>query len=137
MNNDAFKQNIQQYLEVRAMTDELFREKYQATNRNIDDICNYIFNTVYESNRIGFEDDEIYDMAVHCIDEPDLIIKQSPSCRVLHNRRQEYIPTQQEIALQKQIALNRIQNEEYARLKKLKTKNNNTAQSETQPSLFD
>lgn len=40
---EQFKEIIKNYLDNRAKEDELFRVKYEATARSIDDIVNYIF----------------------------------------------------------------------------------------------
>ena len=69
---DHFKELIKNYLDNRAKEDELFRAKYETTTRTIDDVVNYIFHAVQQSGCCGFSDMEVYAMAVHAIDEPDL-----------------------------------------------------------------
>lgn len=46
---EQFKEIIKNYLDNRAKEDELFRVKYEATARSIDDIVNYIFSEVQKS----------------------------------------------------------------------------------------
>ena len=113
-----FKTAIQNYLEKRAQTDELFRAKYETTTRTIDDVVTYIYNKVYSSGCFGFSDDEIYSMAVHVIDEPELEIGKPMDCHVVVNYHIEL--TEEEKAEQRALALKRFQDEE---LRKLQTRN--------------
>lgn len=82
---DHFKEVIQNYLDNRAKEDELFRAKYETTTRTIDDVVNYIFHAVQQSGCCGFSDMEVYAMAVHAIDEPDLEISKPMDCNVVVN----------------------------------------------------
>ena len=77
---DHFKELIKNYLDNRAKEDELFRAKYETTTHTIDDVVNYIFHAVQQSGCCGFSDDEVYSMAVHAIDEPDLKIGKPMNC---------------------------------------------------------
>ncbi len=68
-----FKNTIQNYLEQRAQTDALFEWTYTTKEyKNIDDCCTYILNEVQKSGCNGFADDEIFGMAVHYYDYPNL-----------------------------------------------------------------
>lgn len=80
---EHFKQVIKSYLDKRAESDELFRAKYETTTRTIEDIATYILNEVKASGCCGFTDDEIFSMAVHVIDEPDIEIGKSMTCGVV------------------------------------------------------
>ena len=71
---EQFKEIIKSYLDQRAKEDELFRAKYEKTSRTIDDVVTFILNEVKNSGCCGFDDSEIYSMAVHAIDEPGLEI---------------------------------------------------------------
>lgn len=62
---ELFKVAIQNYLEYRAMTDDLFAPRYTNPAKNIDDCITYILNEVQKSGMNGFDDDEIYSMAMH------------------------------------------------------------------------
>lgn len=136
--SERFKETIKAYLDKRAETDELFRAKYETTTRTIDDIVTYILNQVKASGCCGFSDDEIYSMAVHVIDEPDIEIGKPFDCNVVVNHHVEL--TEEEKAEQKALALKRFQEDEYRRLqtansKPKAVKPQPTKQSE--PSLFD
>ena len=133
---EQFKQTIKAYLDKRAIEDVLFAKKYIESPRTIDDVVTYILNQVKASGCCGFSDEEIYGMAVHCIDEPDLEIGKPLNCYVVINHHVEL--TEEEKAEQKAIALKRFQDEE---LKKLEQRNKPKLkpQTEKQPqlSLFD
>lgn len=70
--SDSFKQTIEDYLKVRANTDEQFAKSFAKPNKNIDECVNFILNTVKESGACGFDDEEIYGIAVHYYDEDDV-----------------------------------------------------------------
>ncbi len=82
---ETFKQTIRTYLEYRASTDELFAVRYADPKKNIDDCITYILNQVWASGCNGFADEEIYSMALHYYDEPDIEVGKSVNCRVVVN----------------------------------------------------
>ena len=135
---EQFKEIIKNYLDQRAKEDELFRAKYETTTRTIDDVVTFILQEVRNSGCCGFSSSEIYSMAVHAIDEPDLEIGKPLKCDVVVNRHIEL--TEEEKAEQKALALKRYQEEE---LRKLQARNHRPrpvkAQENKQPelSLFD
>ena len=125
---DHFKELIKNYLDNRAKEDELFRAKYETTTRTIDDVVNYIFHAVQQYGCCGFSDDEVYSMAVHAIDEPDLEIGQPMNCNVVVNHHIEL--TEEEKAEQRAIALKRYQEEE---MRKLQQRNSRPKAAKPQP----
>ena len=135
---EQFKEAIKCYLDQRAKEDELFRAKYETTSRTIDDVVTFILNEVKNSGCCGFSSSEIYSMAVHAIDEPDLEIGKPLSCNVVVNHHIEL--TEEEKAEQKALALKRYQEEE---LRKLQAHNHKPKPAKSQedkqhqPSLFD
>ncbi len=135
---DHFKTSIKTYLDKKAQEDELFRVKYETTTRTIDDVVTYILNEVRASGCCGFSDDEIYGMAVHVIDEPNIEIGKPINSNVVVNHHVEL--TEEEKAEQKALALKRFQD---AELQKLQTRNSKPKavkpQENKQPelSLFD
>lgn len=135
---EHFKETIKNYLDQRAKNDELFRAKYETTTRTIDDVVTFILNQVQTSGCNGFDDDEIYGLAVHCIDEPTLEIGKPITCSVIVNHHIEL--TEEEKNQQKAMALKRFQDEELRRLEIQRNKPKAVKpQSEKQPelSLFD
>lgn len=125
---DYFKELIQNYLDNRAKEDELFRAKYETTTRTIDDVVNYIFHAVQQSDCCGFSDMEVYAMAVHAIDEPHLEIGKPMDCNVVVNHHIEL--TEEEKAEQRAIALKRYQEEE---MRKLQQRNSRPKAAKPQP----
>jgi hypothetical protein len=77
--SNHFIRTILTYLELRAESDSLFAESFTKENKNIDDCITYILNEVQKSGCMGFADDEIYSMAVHYYDYPNLY-KNLTSC---------------------------------------------------------
>ena len=135
---EQFKEIIKCYLDKRAKEDELFRAKYETTERTIDDVVTYILNEVKLSGCCGFADEEIYSMAVHVIDEPALEIGKPINCDVVVNRHIDL--TEEEKAEQKALALKRYQEEELRKLQVRHSKPRASMPKETiqpQPSLFD
>lgn len=135
---EHFKEIIKGYLDQKAKEDELFRAKYETTARTMDDVVAFILNEVQKSGCCGFADDEIYSMAVHCIDEPELEIGKPQSCNVVVNHHVEL--TEEEKAEQRALALKRYQDEE---LRMLQARNHKPKPAKAQedkqhqPSLFD
>ena len=69
---EAFKRTIGEYLQVRSNTDEIFAQRMKKEGKTLDGCVDFILNTVKESGCNGFEDDEIYGMAVHYYDEDEI-----------------------------------------------------------------
>lgn len=82
---DIFKRTIHTYLVKRAANDELFAEKYDNPDKNIEDCCTYILNQVQKSGCNGFADDEIYSMAVHYYDEDNIEIGKPMNAHIVIN----------------------------------------------------
>ena len=101
---DYFKQTIRTYLEQRAETDELFAERYADPQKNIDDCTTYH----------GFADEEIYAMALHYYDEPDIEVGKSIDCCVVVNHTIEL--TEEEKQQARRDAMKRAEQEAYAKL---------------------
>lgn len=129
-----FKATIQAYLEERAKTDELFAVSYAKADKNIDDCITYILNEVRRSGCNGFNDDEIYSMALHYYDEDDIKVGSKISCQVVVNHTVEL--TDEEKAEARKAAILRFQQEQMDAMKRpKKAKQVTTAIS--QPTLFD
>ena len=112
---ELFKAAIQNYLEYRAMTDDLFAPRYANPAKNIDDCITYILNEVQKSGMNGFDDDEIYSMAMHYYDEDDIEIGKPISCKVMVNHHVELTEEEKQNARRKaieqyqQMELNKLQ----------------------------
>lgn len=132
---ELFKAAIQNYLEYRAMTDDLFAPRYTNPAKNIDD-CIYILNEVQKSGMNGFDDDEIYSMAMHYYDEDDIEIGKPISCKVMVNHHVELTEEEKQNARRK--AIEQYQQMELSKLQsRAKQKSSVTQTTNVQPSLFD
>ena len=133
---EQFTRTISEYLNLRAATDPLFAPKLMKPHKNIEDCITYILRQVQQSGCNGFEDDEIYSMAVHYYDEDEIEVGKEITCRVAVNHLVEL--TEEEKAEARQEAIKQYQREELA---KIQSRNARPQKKETaevaQPSLFD
>ncbi|GGK02897.1 PcfK-like family protein [Parabacteroides faecis] len=134
--SDYFKMTIQNYLEQRAKEDELFAPVFANPKKNIDDCVTYILNTVQKSGINGFTDDEIYSMALHYYDEEDINVGNPVSCQVVVNHT--IVLTEEEKAEARRKAVQKVQDEAYAKMKQGNTKPKaKQPQVNNEPSLFN
>lgn len=82
---DLFKATIEVYLNGRAEQDPLFAETMKKEKKNIDDCITYILNQVKASGCAGFDDSEVYNMAVHYYDEDDINVGKPVQGNVIVN----------------------------------------------------
>ena len=133
----AFKESIQAYLIDMATCDTNFAERFADPQKNINDCVTYILNKVQESGCNGFEDDEIYGMAVHYYQEEDIEVDKSVDyLHVVVNHVVEL--TDEEKAEARREAMAQYQRDCYNRIanrKKPTAKKEQTAQ--VQPMLFN
>ena len=133
---EQFTRTIAEYLNLRAATDPLFAPNLAKPHKNIEDCITYILKQVQQSACNGFEDDEIYSMAVHYYDEDEIEVGMEITCRVAVNHLVEL--TEEEKAEARQEAIKQYQREELA---KIQSRNARPQKKETaevaQPSLFD
>lgn len=135
---EQFTRTISEYLNLRAATDPLFAPKLMKPHKNIEDCITYILRQVQQSGCNGFEDDEIYSMAVHYYDEDDLEVGSRVACNVVVNHT--IVLTEEEKAEARKQAIQQYQAEELRKLqepKRVKAKANTTTEQEPLPSLFD
>ena len=134
----AFTDTIKSYLEQMAEYDSTFAERYADPNKNIEDCVTYILNQVQNSGCNGFEDDEIYSMAVHYYQESDIEVgKPIDNAHVAVNHVVELTDEEKEEARRE--AVRRYQNECHNRIAnrhRPQAKREQTTQVQ-QPSLFD
>lgn len=133
---EHFKQIIKSYLDKRAEQDELFRAKYEAVNRPIEDIVTYIIGEVHKMGVCGLGDEDVYSLAVHAAEEADLAIGKPIACDIVVNQHIEL--TEAEKTEQKAMALKRYQDEELRKLQARSSKPK--AKPQVKPagqSLFD
>ena len=135
---EQFTRTIAEYLNLRAATDTLFAPNLQKPHKSIEQCITYILNQVQKSGCNGFDDDEIYSMAIHYYDEDDLEVGNSITCNVVVNHVVEL--TEEEKAEARQEALAQYQAEELRKLqdrKRSKPKNEASTEEVPQLTLFD
>ena len=134
---EHFTRTIAEYLNQRAMTDPLFAPNLAKPNKNIEECVTYILNEVQKSGCNGFDDDEIYSMAVHYYDEDNIEVGKLINCQVAVNLVVEL--TEEEKAEARQEAIKQYQREELAKIQKRneRPKKVQTQAPQQQTSLFD
>ena len=135
---EQFTRTISEYLNLRAATDPLFAPNLAKLHKNIEDCITYILKQVQQSGCNGFEDDEIYSMAVHYYDEDDLEVGSPVACHVVVNHT--LVLTEEEKAEARKQAIQQYQAQELRRLqvpRQVKTKASTNSEQAPQPSLFD
>lgn len=134
---EHFTWTIAEYLNQRAMTDPLFAPNLQKPNKSIEECITYILSEVQKSGCNGFDDDEIYSMAVHYYDEDDIEVGKATDCRVMVNHVVEL--TEEEKAEARKQAIAQYQREELAKIQSCNARGRKTesASTQAQPSLFD
>lgn len=113
---ENFKVVIQSYLEHRAMCDVLFAPNFANPDKSIDDCITYILNEVQRSGCNGFDDSEIFSMAVHYYDEEDIEVGEKTSYNIVVNHVVEL--TEQEKEEARKDAFKRIEKEHYQQMTK-------------------
>ena len=135
---EQFTRTIAEYLNQRAATDPLFAPNLAKPHKNIEDCITYILQQVQQSGCNGFEDDEIYSMAIHYYDEDDLEVGSRVACNVVVNHT--IVLTEEEKAEARKQAIQQYQAQELRRLqepRQVKTKASTNSEQAPQPSLFD
>lgn len=135
---EQFTRTIAEYLNLRAATDPLFAPNLAKPHKNIEDCITYILKQVQQSACNGFEDDEIYSMALHYYDEDDLEVGSPVACHVVVNHT--IVLTEEEKAEAHKQAIQQYQAQELRRLqepKRVKAKASTDSEQVPQPSLFD
>ena len=135
---EQFTRTIAEYLNLRAATDPLFAPNLAKPHKNIEDCISYILKQVQQSACNGFEDDEIYSMAIHYYDEDDLEVGSPVACHVVVNHT--LVLTEEEKAEARKQAIQQYQAQELRRLqepKRVKAKASTDSEQVPQPSLFD
>ena len=130
---ENFKKVIKAYLDDRAAHDALFAKSYTKEKKNIDDCITYILNYVKKSGCNGFDDDEIFGLAVHYYDEDDIDVGKPINCNVVVNHAVEL--TAEEIAQAKEDAKKKIEQEAYEQMHREKKPKKEIATKVEQPVL--
>ena len=135
---EQFTRTIAEYLNLRAATDPLFAPNLAKPHKNIEDCITYILQQVQQSGCNGFEDDEIYSMAIHYYDEDDLEVGSPVACHMVVNHT--IVLTEEEKAEARKQAIQQYQAQELRRLqepKRVKAKASTDSEQVPEPPLFD
>ena len=135
---EHFTRTISEYLNLLAASVPLFAPKLMKPLKNIEDCIIYILRQVQQSACNGFEDDEIYSMAIHYYDEDDLEVGSPVACHVVVNHA--IVLSEEEKAEARKQAIQQYQAQELRRLqepRQVKTKASTDSEQVPQPSLFD
>lgn len=133
----AFNDTIKAYLEERAENDALFAVRFANPSKSVEDCVTYIINQVQKCGCNGFEDDEIFGMAVHFWEENEIEVGKPVNCQVVVNHTVELTEEEKEQARQDAIA--KLRDEEASKRRRpsqSKKATENRPQVE-QRSLFD
>lgn len=133
----AFNDTIKVYLEERAENDALFAVKFANPSKSVEDCVTYIINQVQKSGCNGFEDAEIYGMAIHYYEESEIEVGALPNCQVVVNHTVELTEEEREQA--RHGAINKLRDEEMAKMRSpiQQRKTAEKKATNVQPSLFD
>lgn len=102
--SDKFKETIKEFLDDFAKRDGMFAERYGNPKKNMDECVDYILTTVHKSGCNGFDDAEIYGMAVHYYEEENPgDIRKGVSAKVVVNHRVELTEEEKEEARRKAV----------------------------------
>lgn len=111
----GFRQTIEGYLAAMAQRDPMFADKFCNPDKKIEDCITYILNQVRKSGLQGFDDDEIYSLAVHYYVEDGIDPGTPVQCQVIVNHQVQL--TEEEIAEQRQRAKDEVFRKETDRLR--------------------
>ena len=133
----AFQDTIRTYLDNMAKSDVLFAVKYANPSKSMDDCVTYILNQVQKSGCNGFEDDEIFGMAVHFWEENEIEVGKPVNCQVVVNHTVEL--TEEEMEQARQDAIAKLRDEEASKMRRPSQSKNATESRPQveQRSLFD
>ena len=134
----SFQDTIKAYLEKRADNDALFAIRFANPSKSVEDCVTYILNQVKKSGSCGFMDEEVYGMAVHYWEENEIEVGNPINCQVVVNHTVELTEEEKEQA--RQDAINKLRDEEMAKMCRPKTSEKKATENNpqvAQPSLFD
>ncbi|WP_347052256.1 PcfK-like family protein [Flavobacterium olei] len=87
--SDKFNTAIEDYLNDRAQGDTAFAQHYSKASKNLESCFNYIFGEVKKTGYCGFDNQEIFDMAVRYYEDDSIGVPASVKCRVEVNKPAE------------------------------------------------
>lgn len=138
---ETFQRVIKDYLDKRAAEDELFAKDYAKPGKTIESCCDFIISEVKKSGRQGFDDSEIFGLAVHYYNE-DTVSYEKHQCTVVVNlsdQTKENLEkkAEEEFKKAKLVELQKKESAEKERLKKKAEAQKKKDEAVGQLSLFD
>lgn len=118
--SENFKNVILLHVAEFAAKNDLFAKAYNNPKKNIDDCITYILNQVKASGQSGFDDGEIFNMAIHYYDEENIDIGDKVNGKVSIISNHHVDLSAEEIAEIKQKAKDDLFKAEQERIKKNK-----------------
>ena len=131
--SELFQKRIKEYLDRRAFSDPEFAEKYANPRKTIERCCEYICGEVSDSERCGYDDDEIFGMAVHYYDEENVTVKTNKVQHVVSNQHVDL--TEEEKAEARREAIEAYQKEVIDGMKRKPAQKPKEEKKDEQPQL--
>lgn len=131
---EKFKEVINEYLVQRSTTDLDLKNAMDLPSKSLDNCIQHILNVVQNSGCNGFEDSEVFAMAVEYYLVDNAEIGKPINSQVVINRVPEL--TQEEKLSAKQKAVDNLVNQETKRIARKPVSKAKSTQTST-PSLFD
>ncbi len=128
--SDKFQERIKKYLDDLAEKDDAFAFDYERPEKSIEQCCDFIIEQVQKSGRCGFDDDEIFGLAIHYYQENDLGDIKKIDCSIVIDEQVKL--TDEEIEEAKKRALERVEQEEVNRIKEEEKKAREKAQKKAE-----
>lgn len=147
---DDYKQKIKAYLDKRAKEDELFAKSYAKEKKSLDECCLYVLgealkkSVAYGRAKASVMDDEtVFGLAVHYYDEDNIKVKPLSGVRVSATTSTEkkpaapeYKPTKKDREDAKKLAMERLIEEERAKMHNPRKRQHVEPVQSNQMSLF-
>ena len=139
MKDNSFQAAIKSYLDERAKADELFAKAYNKENKSIDECCSYILGEAKKrGDAVAISDAEVFGMAVHYYDEDNIKVEKIPANTgsSVSGLSASTVLTEEDKEKAREAALRRLDEEQYALLKKKPTRAKKEIIEVQQMSLF-
>lgn len=149
-----FEKKIKDYLDKRAAEDELFAKSYAKEKKSFEECIRYIFGEAFKvavamdgcGSGAAFEDEHVFGLAVHYYDEDNIMVKPlsgvRPAVTTSNEKPQqpapqvEYKPTKKDRENAKKQAMERLIEEERAKIHAPRKRQHVESVQSNQMSLF-
>jgi hypothetical protein len=161
--SDIFTERIQEFIDKQVAEDAAFAEKVRSTKRTVKDCATWMIEQLAQdfqkTGKMGYDDSEIYGLALHFFDEPNLKAKGNLNFQglIMSNRPATRPYKPKELSDEEKARLDVAAREQYKneqlrkmreaeqkqrekeekRIARAKERQQQQAQQYVQPSLFD